>query len=134
MRQSPLPPRAVSDSLFGAILPSAYLKQIKEIDLSFNKIERIPNGIGNLSTLTCLKLQNNRIEKVPHFIGRLCLLKDLNLSHNLILEIPAEFKRLQELETLDLSMQVFPESQLPHPQLRTCTQAVWPLWCDDLPP
>jgi Leucine-rich repeat (LRR) protein len=97
----------VSDSSF-----SAYLKEIKEIDLSFNRIERIPNGIGNLSTLTCLKLQNNRIEKIPHYIGRLHVLKHLNLSHNLILEVPPDFKRLQKLETLDLSMQVCPKLRI----------------------
>ena len=41
-----------------------YFTQIVEIDFSNNKLERIPNQIGHLSTLTVLKLSSNRIEKV----------------------------------------------------------------------
>jgi Leucine-rich repeat (LRR) protein len=59
---------------------------ITKFDISFNSIECIPENIfeSNLLDLTYLNMSNNKIKRVPACLGNLIQLKSLNLSSNLL--------------------------------------------------
>jgi internalin A len=73
------------------------------LDLSDNRLERVPEGIIRLSNLTTLNLSNNRIREVPGVIAHLSNLTALDLSSNQIIEVTEDITRLSKLTTLNLS-------------------------------
>ena len=91
------------------------LQKLTHVDLSFNKISRIPNGFfRHLENLKVIKLNNNIINKinVKCFPGSLIHLQILDLSHNLI------NSPMLEIFTLVLSsMETFPLLNVSYNQL-----------------
>ena len=70
---------------------------LKSLWINFNKLERLPDSIGNLSKLTSLYLNNNQLTKLPNDFGKLTALVTLHLENNSLVELPANFHMLRNL-------------------------------------
>ncbi len=57
------------------------------MDLSDNKLRRIPDWIGNLTNLTYLNLSDNKLGGIPDSIRNLTKLKNVNLRSNQFLNV-----------------------------------------------
>jgi len=88
-------------------------KNLRELDLIGNKIERIPNEISSLSQLEILRLGSNQIEVVGKEISGLNKLRYLDLGKNKIQALPFEIGELNDLEFLQIwgnDITLLPES------------------------
>ena len=88
-------------------------KNLRELDLIGNKIERIPNGISSLPQLENLRLGNNKMEVIGKEIGSLSKLRYLDLGKNEIQALPFEIGELSNLEFLQIwgnDITLLPES------------------------
>jgi adenylate cyclase len=73
------------------------------LNLSFTKLTSIPaETMGQLVSLTSLKLDCNRFEFLPDTIDRLVNLRELHCTDNVLKALPEGLARLQKLETLNL--------------------------------
>lgn len=90
------------------IFPKCLLKltDVDELDLSRNLIQKLPDNIGNFSSLRWLDLHSNKLESVPESIGCLVRLTHLNLSNNHITSagLPSTLGFLTSLKCLNLGM------------------------------
>ncbi len=77
------------------------LTSLKTLILKRNRIQRIPAEIKNLQKLEVLNLSGNRIAELPLDMFELKVLKELRLGKNELLIIPSEVNRLQELQIFD---------------------------------
>jgi len=77
-------------------------KNLRELDLSHNKIDSLPAAIGTLTQLERLNLSSNNISQLPDEIGKLTALTYLGLNRNVIESLPATIGDLENLETLEL--------------------------------
>ena len=83
------------------------------LDLSFNKLEKLPVEIASLTKLNILTLDHNRLISLPDEIGSMIDLGTLNLAHNQIVSLPDSLTKLQNLSTLNVSFNLLvalPES------------------------
>ena len=88
-------------------------KNLRELDLIGNRIERIPNEISSLPQLEILRLGSNQIEVVGQEIGGLIKLRYLDLGKNKIQALPFEIGELSNLEFLQIwgnEITLLPES------------------------
>ena len=88
-------------------------KNLRELDLIGNRIERIPNEISSLPQLEILRLGSNQIEVVGQEIGGLIKLRYLDLGKNRIQALPFEIGELSNLEFLQIwgnEITLLPES------------------------
>jgi len=67
-----------------------------------NKIEILPEAIGNLTALKKLSFNYNEIREVEPGIGRLQNLEELSLYQNKLTSIPKSFYELTNLKVIDL--------------------------------
>ncbi|MHA1192093.1 MAG: leucine-rich repeat domain-containing protein [Promethearchaeota archaeon] len=102
-----------------------FIKSLKKLDLSSNKLEELPYAISNLKnleelnlglnqmkdfgalsrlnlSLKRLDLQANDLTSIPNFIFNLKNLESLNLYENMISEIPKDISNLSNLQELNL--------------------------------
>lgn len=79
------------------------LKELKYLNLGYNRIRHIPKEINQLSNLEELSLKKNKLKSIPSYLCNLTALKILNLSDNQINYFPKEIAQLRQLEHLDLS-------------------------------
>lgn len=79
------------------------LPQLQELNVGCNSLEEIPPQIGNLTNLHTLSLYNNQIFELVPQIGNLCDLQNLNLRYNTLEKLPNEIGKLQLLTFLDIS-------------------------------
>ncbi|XP_040905710.1 leucine-rich repeat-containing protein 18 [Toxotes jaculatrix] len=90
------------------IFPKCLLKltNVDELDLSRNLIQKLPENIGNFSSLRWLDLHSNKLEFVPESIGNLVGLTYLNLSNNHLTSagLPSTLGFLTSLKCLNLGM------------------------------
>jgi internalin A len=77
-------------------------KKLKEIDLSENQISVFPKSLVD-SPLKILNLSGNKLNRIPEIIGSFESLVSLDLSYNEITEIPEEIGALSNLRVLNLS-------------------------------
>ena len=70
--------------------------------LECNRLTRLPEEIGQLSSLLGLALNGNRLGLLPSSIGLLSALETLELSGNLLTALPPEIGNLGALQTLRL--------------------------------
>ncbi|XP_044292319.1 leucine-rich repeat protein 1 isoform X2 [Varanus komodoensis] len=81
------------------------LKKLRKLDLSHNRIKKLPATIGDLVCLQELNLQDNQLESFGVALCNSTLqksLQSLDLSQNKIQALPAQFCRLRELVHLKL--------------------------------
>lgn len=76
------------------------LKSLKGLRLFENKLKTIPESIGNLNSLIWLSLSDNKIQTLPESIGNLSSLENLNIAKNLIRKLPNSILKLPKLKTL----------------------------------
>ena len=79
------------------------LKVLQELDVSHNRLERIPGAIGGCARLRKLRAGSNLLTGIPPEIQQLSLLEELGLSDNSITEIPLGVFRLPKLASLELA-------------------------------
>lgn len=91
------------------------------LQLQCQKINRLPQEIQSLSSLTMLTLSDNQIEELPHGIfNTFTNLRSLSLSNNPIKELPSDiFATLTNLTSLHLDG--IPITELPPKTLKTLT-------------
>jgi len=91
---------------------------LKSLDLSGNKIESLPGDIGLLTKLEELILTKNKIDEIPKEIGSLKRLRVLKMRANSLYALPKEIGLLGRLETVDFNGN--PIWRLPE-EFKTCT-------------
>ncbi|KAF1744055.1 hypothetical protein MXB_1342 [Myxobolus squamalis] len=79
------------------------MKNLKILNVSFNKLKIVPLNIIGLENLEQCNFENNRIDSVHDNLFSLKYLKILNLKRNNLEFIPRSISGLQSLEYLDLS-------------------------------
>ena len=77
-------------------------KNIKTLNLSQNRIKKLPNSIGRFKYLEELNLFSNKLEKLPFGIEGLHQLKYLDLSGNQDLDLEFNIKYLKHLKKLEV--------------------------------
>ncbi|KAG7236356.1 hypothetical protein INR49_001053 [Caranx melampygus] len=82
------------------------LTNVDELDLSCNLIQKLPDDIGNFSSLRWLDLHSNKLESVPESVGNLVGLTHLNLSNNRLTSagLPFSLGFLTSLKSLNLGL------------------------------
>jgi len=78
------------------------LQLLRELDISCNRIEELPSAIGNCLRLRKLKANGNRMRTIPAEIESCKLLEELYLSENQITHLPEEVGKLAVLRILHL--------------------------------
>ncbi|XP_061886868.1 malignant fibrous histiocytoma-amplified sequence 1 homolog [Entelurus aequoreus] len=78
------------------------LRQLEELDLSYNQLSGVAEGVVHLSVLKKLSVSHNNIQQLPEHISALRLLEELDISFNHLHAVPASFSRLARLRTLDV--------------------------------
>jgi len=78
-------------------------KNLRNLDLSRNKINSLPSSIGNFKVMKTLSLSKNKIAALPDDMGKMTKLENLNLSFNLLQSIPSSFQQLKHLREVNLS-------------------------------
>jgi internalin A len=78
-------------------------KNLKLLNLSYNRLTEIPESITRLKKLTALYLSHNQLADLPGSITRLRNLTTLYLNDNGLTELPDSITRLQNLTALHLS-------------------------------
>lgn len=79
------------------------LNDLEELDISNNQITgNLPAEIRNLKSLKVLNANNNLMTGIPAEIGQLPSLQIFNINNNLLAGIPKEIGQAQNLQTLDL--------------------------------
>ena len=73
------------------------LVQLTELDASNNKISRISPELNKLKRMKVCKLNNNELATVPPQVGECLMLEELYLGYNQLEEIPAAIKSCQNL-------------------------------------
>jgi Leucine-rich repeat (LRR) protein len=76
---------------------------ITDLALQFNQIQWVPEVLGSITSLTCLRLHDNLIEVLPKAIVSLVHLKRLMLHNNRLREVPEGIKALVDLRFLSLN-------------------------------
>ncbi|KAJ7370489.1 hypothetical protein OS493_032055 [Desmophyllum pertusum] len=67
-----------------------YLKQLKELDISFNALHILPRIVGHIPTLEVLSVRNNFIAYLPTELLNLPKLKSLDVQDNPLTSPPPE--------------------------------------------
>ena len=71
-----------------------------ELNLSYNKIEKLPTIVSNLNCLEEFDLSKNNLTSLPESIGNIKSLKTLILLHNKIKEIPESIGNIKSLKII----------------------------------
>ena len=79
------------------------LTSLKSLDLSNTQISALPESIENLTSLQSLYLSFTQISELPESIGNLTSLQSLDLESTQISELPESIEKLTNLQSLDLS-------------------------------
>jgi len=79
------------------------LKNLTTLRLDNNQLTGVPEQLGQLKNLTVLYLHENRLTSVPEQLGQLKNLTRLYLNENQLTSVPEQLGQLTNLTTLDLS-------------------------------
>ncbi|RXM30770.1 Leucine-rich repeat-containing protein 1 [Acipenser ruthenus] len=76
----------------------AQLHKLEELDLGNNELYHLE--IGGMKNLLCLDVSENKLERLPEEISGLCSLTDLLVSQNLLEELPDGIGKVKQLSIL----------------------------------
>ncbi|XP_067825528.1 volume-regulated anion channel subunit LRRC8D-like [Heptranchias perlo] len=79
------------------------LRRLSSFNLSFNRIQSIPDTINFIGNLERFNASNNQIETLPNTLFTIQKLHHLDISNNRLTEIPPAIRFLKNLKFLDLS-------------------------------
>jgi len=111
------------------------MQRLTELNLHCNKLQALPDGLGQLQQLATLKLSDNALQQLPASMGQLRQLSSLDLSGNELQQLPDSLGKLLRLATLDLSrnaLRALPASLAQAPLTRLALRSNSQLWA--LPP
>ena len=80
-----------------------YLKNLKHLEITNNRIKEIPKEIGKLKKLNSLNLNHNEIVAIPEEIGGAYNLNEIQLNQNKIGKLPSGMGNLFSLQLLKVS-------------------------------
>lgn len=80
-----------------------HFQQLKQLNVSANHLTSLPDELGQLSKLETLTATNNKITHIPASFANLTNLKKVELSENALKEFPVVFCQLRKLDLLDVS-------------------------------
>lgn len=83
---------------------NALRRKQESLSLSGYGLTAVPSGIGNLSTLKILNLEQNRLSVLSPEICGLAALENLVLAQNRLTTLPREIGNLRTLQHLDLGL------------------------------
>lgn len=85
-------------------LPDSFcnLKNLRQLLIGHNKLEYLPNNIGNLN-LHLLFLPSNKLKELPKSIGNLTHCYDIDISYNELKYIPETIGNIKYLSILNIS-------------------------------
>ena len=78
-------------------------KKVRIVDVSKNKIKKVPSYVGQMVYCNRLGLSSNRLQRLPPSIGLMESLRVLLLDSNRLEELPEELFMLPKLERLSLA-------------------------------
>lgn len=84
------------------LLTENVYKAVNLLYLGRNLISKLPENLGNLSSLTGLFINHNKLQHLPEAISRLDNLQSLNLTGNELLELPDSLRKLKKLQKLEI--------------------------------
>lgn len=76
---------------------------LRNLDLSNNKIMVLPTNIGAFKMMKNLSLAKNKVTSLPEDMGQLSKLENLQLSFNLIPSLPDTLQQLKHLKEIYLA-------------------------------
>lgn len=79
------------------------LKHLKQLNLSTNSIVNLPDSLFSVKKLEMLNISYNTIASLPQQITNLSNLKQIYLNNNKFKEFPVQLLGLNNLEVVDLS-------------------------------
>jgi Leucine-rich repeat (LRR) protein len=82
-------------------IPKDFKSSLEYLDLSYNKLVKLPN-LHNFDLIKTLNLKSNRLREIPESIGSLSSLEVFNLRNNVLIHLPESIKSLSSLKSLDL--------------------------------
>uniref|UniRef100_T1IWB6 Uncharacterized protein n=1 Tax=Strigamia maritima TaxID=126957 RepID=T1IWB6_STRMM len=85
-----------------SVLP-LHLPHLSYLDLSYNKLVKLPDSFGLFFHLRVVLLNNNRLEHLPPSFTSLLKLEKVDLSVNKLLSLPKDFGNLKQLKKLNLN-------------------------------
>ncbi|KAF9955795.1 hypothetical protein BGZ65_003172 [Modicella reniformis] len=77
------------------------MKALRRLNLAINKIEEVPETIGQLSLLEWLNLNDNKLETLPPTMEQMQKLVKMGIVQNRLQTLPPQLTRLQLLYKLD---------------------------------
>lgn len=79
--------------------------QLKNLNICNNRLVSLPDDVGNLKKLETLLASVNRLHNVPPTLSKLSSLREVDLSHNLLTAFPVQLcaSGLKNLNCLNLS-------------------------------
>eukprot|EP01117_Protostelium_nocturnum_P010155 TRINITY_DN3624_c0_g1_i1.p1 TRINITY_DN3624_c0_g1~~TRINITY_DN3624_c0_g1_i1.p1 ORF type:complete len:551 (-),score=195.07 TRINITY_DN3624_c0_g1_i1:218-1870(-) len=80
-----------------------WLDNVEWVDISRNRIQRIPDGIHQFNCLHTLIIHHNRLDEIPEKIGEIRNLRKLDISYNLLTELPASMWLASGIKDLKIS-------------------------------
>eukprot|EP01096_Ripella_sp_DP13-Kostka_P013510 TRINITY_DN587_c0_g1_i3.p1 TRINITY_DN587_c0_g1~~TRINITY_DN587_c0_g1_i3.p1 ORF type:complete len:1377 (+),score=731.02 TRINITY_DN587_c0_g1_i3:157-4287(+) len=81
----------------------AAFEKLVKLDLSHNKITKLPDEITEIVSLQELYLHNNALTELPESFRMLTSLKKVNLANNMLTGLPEELSNLFHLEYLNVN-------------------------------
>jgi len=79
------------------------LTTLSSLNVSGNRLRELPNWLSNLVRLEKLDISNNALTSLPEFLGGLTALRLLDASQNMLTRLPRSLGQLRNLEYLILS-------------------------------
>ena len=81
-----------------------YLRNLEVLDLSLNKIDNIcPEILSNLENVKELNLTRNQLQQIPEELALMKKLTKLDLSNNLLEELPKSIQNMTKLKDIVIS-------------------------------